>query len=465
MSSLCQGVNALAEAWTAVGFCVGTVPVSLKIPRVIQAIATSATDFVVLERGTNAVIIIEDLNADGIPESYRPLVSIPGIEFNHGFTFSSTHLYASTSNDVYRWEYDFNIQNITSVEEKVITNINFDGESFPGSSNHITRTLAWKSNTETLYVQVGAKSNIDETSYRARIRRFPISNSNGTTTTTFPIDYKDGEVFVDGVRNEVAIEFSPKDGLLWGAGNSGDLLFRADLGGPIYNDNPGEELHKFAVAGQNYGYPFCWREFDLPRFIGGGRGTAWSYSGSRADDRACRNDYATPVMVLQAHSAPLGLTFYNYKEDRPSACNGVIPFPREMDGFVFIAYHGSWNRLVPTGYKVVYIPLTADGDVNIDSDVQPIELLRHDGAGAQWLDGFRPVDVSFDGCGRLLVSSDGTAGIGSKVVRIESTSETYTAPPELRRKGPIRRVFGSIAAVFLRIVALLRTGCFFCLQN
>jgi glucose/arabinose dehydrogenase len=76
------------------------------------------------------------------------------------------------------------------------------------------------------------------------------------------------------IRNEVAMEFSPKDGTLWGAGNSGDALFRIDLGGPIYNDNPGEELHKFSNTGQNYGYPQCWREYSLPRLLGRGRGTA-----------------------------------------------------------------------------------------------------------------------------------------------------------------------------------------------
>ena len=448
--SLCQGANALAEAWTAIGFCAGTVPVALDVPRAVEAIGTSPTDFITLERGTGSVVIVEDLDLDGIPESYRPLVSLQGL--NHGFTFSSTHLYASTKSDVYRWEYNFDIKNVTSVEERVITNIDFDGESIPSGSNHNTRTLAWKADTNTLYVQVGSSENIDPTSYRARIRRFPISN-----TTAFPIDYQDGEIFVDGVRNEVAMEFSPKDGHLWGAGNSGDLLFRADLGGPIYNDNPGEELHKFE-AGQNYGYPYCWREFSLPRFIGGGRGTAWSYTSSRTDDRACRNNYDTPVMVMQAHSAPLGLTFYDYKEDRPSECDGVIPFPREMDGFVFIAFHGSWNRLVPTGFKVVYIPLTADGDVDIDSDVQPIDLLRHDGAGAQWVDGFRPADVSFDGCGRLLVSSDGTGGRGDKVVRIESTSVTFTAPPELKRRGPIRRVFGLMSGLFFRSIAIVRNA-------
>jgi glucose/arabinose dehydrogenase len=450
--SLCQGTTAYTDAWTADGFCAGIVPVSLNLPRSITAITTTtASEFVTLERGTESVVIVEDLDFDGIPESYRRLVTLDGLF--HGFTFTSTHLYASTSNDVFRWKFDFDNKNVTSVEERVITNITFDGQKLVDDSYHSTRTLVWEPETETLYVHVGSTENVDENSYRARIRRFSIG-----TTTKFPIDFKDGEVFADGLRNEVAMEFSPKDGHLWGAGNSADLLFRADLGGPIYNDNPGEELHRFEL-GQHYGYPYCWREFSLPRFIGAGRGSAWSYSGSNADDRTCRNEYDDPVMVMQAHSAPLGLTFYDYKDVRPSECDGVIPFPREMDGYIFIAFHGSWNRLVPTGYKIVYIPLTADGKVDIDSDEQPIDLLRHGGQGAQWVDGFRPVDVSFDGCGRLLVSSDGfegSNGQGAKVIRIESTSTTFIPPAELKRKGPIRQVFGFISALFFRLAALVR---------
>jgi hypothetical protein len=92
-----------------------------------------------------------------------------------------------------------------------------------------------------------------------------------------------------------------------------------------------------------------------------------------------------------------------------------------MDGFVFIAFHGSWNRQVPTGYKVVYVPTNADGSVQGGIGANPIDLLAHEGSDAPWSDNFRPVDVSFDACGRLLVSSDGSSGKGSKVVRVEWT--------------------------------------------
>jgi glucose/arabinose dehydrogenase len=160
---------------------------------------------------------------------------------------------------------------------------------------------------------------------------------------------------------------------------------------------------------------------------------------------------------MQAHSAPLGLTFYNYQAVRPNECDGVIPFPPEMDGFVFIAFHGSWNRVVPTGYKVVYVPTTSDGDVDGGMNAVPIDLLRHSGPGAEWVDGFRPVDVSFDDCGRLLVSSDGSGGSGAKVIRIESTSTAYIVPPELEWRGPIRRIFGTFTGIFFRMVSTIRS--------
>jgi glucose/arabinose dehydrogenase len=46
-----------------------------------------------------------------------------------------------------------------------------------------------------------------------------------------------------------------------------------------------------------------------------------------------------PAVKMQAHSAPLGCEFH--------------------DGALFVAFHGSWNRSVKTGYKVVRIPFAA----------------------------------------------------------------------------------------------------------
>ena len=58
----------------------------------------------------------------------------------------------------------------------------------------------------------------------------------------------------------------------------------------------------------------------------------------------CRANTIKPVMALQAHSAPLGIAFYNASKPRDPKCPPTGAFPRRMDGDAFIAYHGSWDR-------------------------------------------------------------------------------------------------------------------------
>jgi hypothetical protein len=209
------------------------------------------------------------------------------------------------------------------------------------------------------------------------------------------------------------------------------------LGGDIHNDNPAEELNRFPEenTGLHWGYPYCWTEFLLPNTTGLGRGTLWAWpsfigsivDGDEINDEYCRTKTLPPELSMQAHSAPLGITFYNYTDNVPDDCDGT--FPKEMDGYAFVAFHGSWNRDVPTGYKVVYVPMNEDGRVPDGEEAR--DLLRREGSGAQWSSGFRPVDVDFDACGRLVVTSDGSSGSGSEIVRISffQTSLVPTLPP------------------------------------
>ena len=104
---------------------------------------------------------------------------------------------------------------------------------------------------------------------------------------------------------------------------------------------------------------------------------------------------------MQAHSAPLGLAFYTGKQ-----------FPEEYRGDLFIAFHGSWNRTAPTGYKVVRVPIQGE-------EVGPLHefavgWLRQD--GGNW---GRPVDVLTGSDGSLLISDDG----GGFIYRVFYTGE------------------------------------------
>ena len=53
----------------------------------------------------------------------------------------------------------------------------------------------------------------------------------------------------------------------------------------------------------------------------------------------------TPDFLFTAHSSLLDLVFYEGDQ-----------FPAEYKGHLFVALKGSWNRSIPTGYKVVRVP-------------------------------------------------------------------------------------------------------------
>ena len=96
---------------------------------------------------------------------------------------------------------------------------------------------------------------------------------------------------------------------------------------------------------------------------------------------------------MQAHTAPLGLTFYTGTQ-----------FPESYRGDMFVGLHGSWNRSVPVGYKVVRITME-NGEPGEIQDFA-VGWLRED--GSKW---GRPVDVITASDGSLLISDDGEGRI------------------------------------------------------
>ena len=135
-------------------------------------------------------------------------------------------------------------------------------------------------------------------------------------------------------------------------------------------------------------------------------------------------------MVMQAHTAPLGISFFGTRHaelSSPPPCTaeaaevgsggGGGAFPCDWIGDAFVSQHGSWNRDVPVGYAVVRLPFDSAGG---SPSGEGVSLLAHGGQGARWPSGFRPTDVQFDRQGRLLVSSDKS----NEIVRI-----SYNLPP------------------------------------
>ncbi|KAL9191226.1 hypothetical protein ACHAXT_000932 [Thalassiosira profunda] len=391
-------------------FCASVVTTGLLKPRGLH-IDKDTDEILLVERGYSRVLRLDDDGATKVP-----VATIEGL--NHGIELAGGYLYASTPTTVYRWPYQTGQTTAAAAEDAQEVIVGMDrtiSNELGAPGGHSTRTLAFDADGRWLYVSIGSLGNVDTDSFRSRIRRFDIA----AWDTLQPLNFIDGAVFADGLRNEVGMAFD-SFGDLWGVENGADRLVRDDLGGDVHNDNPSEELNRFKEeqAGQSWGYPYCWSEYCLPVANGGsgmkGANTPWawpSFLASGYTDEWCRENTNKSAMSMPAHSAPLGMTFHNWREMtqeeyNDSGCTGG--FPKSMAKYAFIAFHGSWNRSPPTGYKVVFVPFDDRGNPT----ALPIDLLRHDGDdSAKWPIDVRPVDVQFDSCGRLYMTEDGTGTV------------------------------------------------------
>lgn len=367
---------ALAGASVPDGYCAYTWASNLNRPR--GMLVDSNGDVLVSDNGR--IVLLHDDNGNGVSDMNERVVLRTQQGLNHGIALNGGYLYASTPTTVYRWAYASDRQPLGNPQQ-VVTGI-------PGGG-HVTRTLQFDTQNR-LYVSVGSASNVDNNSNRARLIRYP-ANALGSTST-----FAQGQLFADGLRNEVGIALDSQ-GRLWGVENGRDNLRRNDMGGDIHQDNPGEELNLFreADAGRHYGYPYCWSEYNLPANVGDGPGTQWADPDNTThDDAWCKNttNVIPPVLVMQGHSAPLDIKFYTGSS-----------FPADVVGDAFITFHGSWNRTTATGYKVVRIPFGNDGMPS----GPPVSLLESANPGdidPQWP--HRPVAMGVGKNGQLFVTSD-----------------------------------------------------------
>ena len=178
-------------------------------------------------------------------------------------------------------------------------------------------------------------------------------------------------VFATGIRNCSGLAIQPETSALWCAVNERDILG---------DDLPPDYATRVSEGGF-YGWP-------------------WYYIGDHQDPRHKQerpdlaNKITIPDVLIQPHSAPLGITFYNSGS-----------FPPEYRGDAFVALHGSWNRAKRTGYKVVRL-IMKDGKPTGEYE----DFLTGFVAGDASVWG-RPVDVAVARDGALLVTDDAGGAI------------------------------------------------------
>ncbi|CAG7825234.1 unnamed protein product [Allacma fusca] len=312
-------------------------------------------------------------------------ILVTGSGLNHGISYSYGSLYASSSTTVYRWPYTPGQRSpITAPAETVISNIP-DGY-------HVTRTLVFD-NEGRLLVSVGSSSNVDGNSDRARIRRFSLSGS-------LPKMFSTGEVFADGLRNEVGLTLHPC-GVVYGVENGVDNLDRADLGGDIHNENPAEEMNRFDQApGRHYGYPYCFSTYNLTGYPPGSQLAHPDFlnDGVHSDEFCQAVEYnIPPILAMPSHAAPLGIEFF-----RGQNCDSDGAFPCNMIEDAVVAFHGSWNRDIKRGYRVAWIPFN---ETTGNPTGELIDIIYEEDL-SDCSTCFQPVNAVFglDGC--LYVSCD-----------------------------------------------------------
>jgi glucose/arabinose dehydrogenase len=309
-------------------------------------------------RDAGQIVILKD-NGSGTAE--QPVVFASGLNGPHGLAFheyqGQMYLYAAENNRVSRFPYK-NGQTKADKRDTVVPNL-------PSGGGHSTRSIAFGPDGK-MYIAAGSSCNVCEESDPRR-----------AAVTQYNADGSGEHVFAQGLRNEVGIAFNPQTGELWGVENSRDSI----------GDNiPPEEVN-ILQDGKHYGWPYCYSN------------QVYDSNFGKKDEAFCKQT-VPPALPMQAHSAPLGITFYNGTQ-----------FPAAFQHDAFVGFHGSWNRSQKTGYKVVQI------------EIENGRPARYHDFITGWLVGQnewgRPVDVIAAPDGSLFVTDDSA----NAVYRV-----TYTKP-------------------------------------
>lgn len=264
----------------------------------------------------------------------------------------------------------------------------------PYGAGHFTRTigfgpaassdkasLAPSERDNRLYVSIGSSCNVCHESDDRRAKIFSMKP-----------DGSDLKEFARGLRNTVFFTWYYVTDEMWGTDMGRDLLG---------DDTPPDEINIIKERG-NYGWPICYGKNIHDTDFEPVKSLRDNGAGKNTDIRnPCMEPFESGSHIdTPAHSAPLGIAF--------------IPeegWPEKYWYDAIIAYHGSWNRSVPTGYKLARIPLDAYG--NQEGPIQDFI--------SGWLKGGttlgRPVDILIQPGGKMYVSDD-HAGVIYKIALI-----------------------------------------------
>jgi len=286
------------------------------------------------------VLVMPDKNNDGIAD--ENITVLEGLRLPHGIAFYKNWLFVAEEDKVVRYEFDE--VNLKVKQDRLLF-------ALPRGGRHFTRTITFENNGK-MYVSLGSTCDVCFEKH-PWIAAVIISDAEGKTP----------EIFAKGLRNAVFITTNPQTQEIWGT----------EMGRDFLGDNAPPDEINILKKSANYGWPVCY----------GNR--VYDQSFGQETQTYC-DDTIAPVYNIAAHSAPLGLKFIDSAQ-----------FP-DWKGDLLVAYHGSWNRSTPIGYKVVRLDVVGN-TVRSEHDFVTGFL---DGSQAYG----RPVDMELDKSGYLYVSDD-----------------------------------------------------------
>ncbi|PZP26392.1 PQQ-dependent sugar dehydrogenase [Pseudomonas kuykendallii] len=305
----------------------------------------------------NRITLLRDADGDGVAEIKSAYIE--GLNSPFGMALVGDTLYVANTDAVVSFPYREGALRIDEPGKKIV--------DLPAGSinHHWTKDLVASRDGSLLYVSVGSNSNVAENGIDAERDRAGILEVDPARGTS--------RLFAAGLRNPNGLAWQPESGELWVAVNERD-----EIGSDLVPD-----YMTSVKSGGFYGWPY-------------------SYYGQHVDSRVQppRPDLVAKAIVpdyaLGAHTASLGLTFYQ----------GDLL--KRYSGGAFVGQHGSWNREPRSGYKVIYVPFANGRPAGPPEDVLT-GFLSDDGEALG-----RPVGVATDRQGALLVADD----VGDTVWRV-----------------------------------------------
>ncbi|HEV2392040.1 MAG TPA: PQQ-dependent sugar dehydrogenase [Verrucomicrobiae bacterium] len=374
-------VPAPANATLAVppGFTVKLFANGLHNPRLLRTAPNG--DIFIAETGRNRIRVMRTTDGADAPKENQLFAE--GLDRPFGISFyppgdNPQWMYVANNNSVVRLPYHSGDLKAGGAPEVIVPKL------ADGTGGHSTRDVVFSKDGKRMFISVGSGSNVADRMKKKtpeEIRAWEAEHGVGAAwgpemnradiLVTDPEGHQPFHPFATGVRNGVGLAVNPETGDLWVSTNERDAL----------GDNLVPDYVTRVKEGGYYGWP-------------------WYYIGNHEDPRHAgeRPDLAgkaiVPDVLEQSHSASLQMTFY-------TATAGVAAFPADFRGDAFVALHGSWNRTIRTGYKVIRVLLNHGAPTGqYDDFLTGFVVDNHSVWG-------RPVGVTVAHDGALLITEDG----------------------------------------------------------